>query len=230
MCQLCGDTGWLYTVSPSGDGLWNQRGARVTKLVRCSCKVTEVAQANQRKLEELDGLTLEERGHRFDTTVASHHQTVARDLLKNAFFGIYTLQGTWGTGKSHLMHCVVNQARDLGRVAVYATMPDVLDYLRAAFNPKNEETYEERWDLLIRCDVLAIDELDEFKVSDWSKERFLRLIDERWRNRTTQLTLVALNGDAALLTPKVASRLMQGQVIQMKSHDMRSTFKDKVLA
>lgn len=223
MCETCKGTGYYVLDVPMSDH-------RFGRAMQCSCQKDRVNQARQRKLESLDGLNNAERSHRFDNTNPHPSQMLARDALRNAFHGIYVLQGTPGTGKSHLLHCVVNQAREQGRVAVYAPMPDVLDYLRATFNPKNEEVYDDRWRLLVECDVLALDELDEFNATEWAKERFLRLIDERWRNRDRLLTVVALNGDPALLLPKVASRLMQGRVLPMRNVDMRSIMNDKVFA
>lgn len=223
MCERCNGMGYVTYDVPLGHPDFG-------KLFHCVCTLEKRKAKQQEKLEGLDGLTTLERSHTFDQTQAHPHQTLVRDALLNAFTGIYVLQGRPGTGKSHFLHCVVNQAKEHGRVAVYATMSDVLDYLRAAFSPKNEEPFEERWNLLIKCEVLCLDELDEFNVTDWAKERFLRLVDERWRNRDEVLTLFALNGDVNALLPKVASRLVQGRVLDMRSTDLRPTFRDRVPA
>lgn len=227
MCERCGGVGWVYEPSDAADGLWHLNGKRSAKTVRCVCREADAKQGTQRKLEALDGLTAAERGHRFETAVPVREQSTANYVLSHAFRGIYSLQGSPGIGKSYLLHCVVNQAREQGRVAVYAPMPDVLDYLRAAFDPKKEETYEERWKLLISCEVLALDELDEFKSSEWAHERFLRLIDERSRRRDTLLTVVALNGSIASLAPKVTSRLRQGEVFDLDGVDLRAVMNDR---
>jgi hypothetical protein len=93
-------------------------------------------------------------------------------------------------------------------------MTDLLDYLRAAYNPDNRElSFDSRWDLLVRAEVLALDELDEFNTTPWAMERFLRLIDERWRNMQTRLTLLATNSALSQLPPKVASRLRDGRAL-----------------
>lgn len=230
MCELCGDVGWVYILSEDTDGLWQKGNTRSAKVVRCVCKEQEAKESAQKRLEALDGLTQAERGHRFETTTPHPTQILVRDGLKNAFTGIYVLEGAPGIGKSHFLHATVNQAREQGRVSIYTTLPDVLDYLRAAFNPRLEESYEERWQLLIACEVLAIDELDEFNSTPWAHERFLRLIDERWRKRDEVLTVVALNGEAKLLIPKVASRLIQGTVYKMKAPNMRALLKQQPAA
>lgn len=219
MCEICHGIGFYVLDLPKDD-------PRFGKAIPCACQKDRVNQARQRKLESLDGLYAAEREHRFETTDPHTQQVTARDVLRNAFAGVYVLQGPPGTGKSHFLHCVVNQARDAERVAIYSTVTDVLDYLRAAFNPRHEEFFEDRWNLLVDCDVLALDELDEFNVTEWAKERFLRLIDERWRKRDKLLTVVALNGEARSLLPKVASRLVQGHVLSMRNVDMRTIIPD----
>jgi DNA replication protein DnaC len=134
-----------------------------------------------------------------------------------------TLIGKPGVGKSTLMHCAVNAARDANVPAVYSTVTDLLDYLRQAYNPNVEVTFDARWDTLLRCEVLALDELDEFSTTAWAMERFLRLIDERWRAMDRCLTICATNSRLNLLPPKVTSRLndVRSHVIEMGGDDLR---------
>lgn len=223
MCEICLGIGFYVLDVPLGHPRFGQA-------IICGCQNTKRNEARQRKLDALDGLTGAERLRSFGTTVTPSHQSYARTVLLATTTGMITLQGKPGVGKTHLMHCVVNHAKEQGRVAVYAAMPDVLDYLRAAFNPKIEEPFEERWKLLITCEVLCLDELDEFNATGWAKERFLRLIDERSRHSDTLLTVMALNGDPNSLLPKVASRMLQGKVMHMESPDMRQFAKHRVPA
>lgn len=137
--------------------------------------------------------------------------------------GIVTLTGKPGTGKSSVLIAAVNAARELGVPAVYTTVTDLLDYLRQAYAPNTNLDFDARWDLLIRAEVLALDELDEFNTTPWAMERFLRLIDERWRAMDTCLTLCATNSRINSLPEKVASRLRDGRgyIFELKGADMR---------
>lgn len=222
VCGLCLGVGWLYATDAEGNIIW-QSGHRGTepKLVRCRCMESYDKARQRTRLEQLDGLTETERQRSFKHTRPHPSQQAAFDCLSDAAVGIVTMQGAPGTGKTHLLQCTVNQAREAGKVAVYSTMTDVLDYLRRAFKPDADEHFEERWQLLLSADVLALDELDEFNATAWAKERFLRLIDERWRNQHKQLTAIAMNGDLEDLHPKVESRLAQGTVFHMTGVDMR---------
>lgn len=223
MCKLCSDVGFVRKDVPLSHPDFG-------KAFPCACLVEKRKTTMLSKLNTLDGLTASERARSFDSMQGNKFQGKALERLRAAEFGIILLHGNPGVGKTHLMHCVINHAKANGRVAVYATMTDVLDYLREAFSPKNEEPFEERWRLLLECPVLCVDELDEFSVTGWARERFLRLIDERWRQRDTKLTVFALNGDPTTLLPKVASRIMQGEVIELRSPDLRPHFRDLVPA
>lgn len=122
-----------------------------------------------------------------------------------------------------MLIAAVNAAREAGILAVYTTITDLLDYLRQAYAPNTTLDFDGRWDLLIRCQVLALDELDEFNTTPWAMERFLRLIDERWRAMDQGLTLCATNSRLNSLPEKVASRLRDGRayVFELTGADMR---------
>lgn len=136
-----------------------------------------------------------------------------------------TLTGKPGVGKTRLLICAVNEARDAGQPAVYTTMSDLLAYLRRAFNPDLDAdgTYEERWELYRTVEVLAVDELDEFSATPWAMERFMRLIDERWRNMDRCVTLLATNSRLSSMPEKIASRLRDGRalLLAITGGDMR---------
>ena len=226
-CPICKGIGWLYAVDENGQVIWESgdRGQR-TKLVRCTCRTGSDHERRRRRLLEMDGLTDIERQLTFDR-LTTNGSGPAIDAVREAAAlrrGLITLVGRPGTGKSTLLVCAVNAAREANVPAVYTTVTDLLDYLRAAYNPAHGElAFDARWDLLVRAEVLALDELDEFNTTAWASERFLRLMDERWRAMDRCLTLCACNVPLATLPDKVGSRLHdgRGRVIEMRGRDMR---------
>lgn len=181
-----------------------------------------------KRLQSIDGLTPAERTIRLSTLHIDDdnrgaHESVTYALQRKR--GIITLYGKPGRGKSTLLIAAVNEAREANIPAVYARTSDVLDYLRNAYDPKHDRelSADDRWHLLTTVDVLALDELDQFKTTEWAMEKFLALMDERWRNIDRSVTLIASNAAVANLPEKVASRLQdrRAQLFHLTGPDMR---------
>lgn len=223
-CFVCKDMGWLYASDRTGEVIWNP-GNKV-RLVRCKCQSGLDFERRRHHLLSIDGLTPKERTIRFSDLLRTEHNGAAIRTVEECTDwrrGMVTLLGGPGVGKSTLMHCAVNAAREANVPAVYTTVTDLLDYLRQAYSPYAEMTFDARWDTLIRCEVLALDELDEFNTTAWAIERFLRLIDERWRAMDRCMTICATNSKLNSLPQKVVSRLQDARahVIEMRGGDFR---------
>lgn len=193
--------------------------------IRCECQFENDRDKHRQLLLRHDGLNPSERAMRFvDVQGGANDSAVAQVIdATQRRKGIITLMGRPGTGKTSLLMAAVNEAREAGVPAVYTTVTDLLDYLRQAYAPNVELSFDARWDLLVRAEVLALDELDEFNTTAWAMERFLRLIDERWRAMDKCLTLCATNSRLNSLPEKVASRLRDGRamVCELTGADMR---------
>lgn len=223
-CWVCKDMGWLYAANRNGEVIW-ENGNKV-KTIRCKCQEGLDFERRRRHLLSIDGLAYDERQQRFSDLIRNEHNGAAIRLVEECTDwrrGMVTLIGGPGVGKTTLMQCAVNAAREANIPAVYTTMTDLLDYLRQAYAPQTELSFDARWDTLLRCEVLALDELDEFNTTPWAIERFLRLIDERWRAMDRCLTLCATNNRMNALPQKVASRLsdVRGHVVQLRGEDLR---------
>ena len=192
----------------------------------CQCNSEDHRIRRQRQLLAMDGLTPSERDKRFGLLVPGRNAKPIEAVRSaaDARKGLITLSGAPGTGKTTLLICAVNDARERGIPAVYTTVTDLLDYLRKAYDPKQTSlSFDARWELLSGAEVLALDEMDEFNTTDWAIERFLRLMDERWRAMDRCLTLCATNSGLVNLPDKVGSRLGDGraEVLEMAGTDMR---------
>lgn len=211
-CDICKDQGWVY--------LGNSGEAH-----RCKCKATEDRLRRQQLLLKIDGLTPRERERRFEQLENIYQDDVLDQVkgLAEQGHGLVTLFGKPGVGKSTLLICAVNLGREQDKLAIYTTMPDLLAYLRSTFGPGSEDSFDKYWDALIRADILALDELDEFNATSWATERFLRLMDERWRRLDDVLTLCATNMRPSALTEKVSSRLRDHRalIFHVEGGDMR---------
>jgi DNA replication protein DnaC len=220
-CPICHDQHWVYRTS-------DLKHPDFGKAFRCSCRESEDRARRTAWLHSIDGLTAAERTLDFADLLHTPENRPAIEAVTHALRarrGMVTLVGPPGTGKSTLLCCAVNAARAVNIPAVYTTLAGLLDHLRAAYDPGRSDPlpFDGRWDLLVRADLLAIDELDDFSATPWALERFNRLIDERWRHLNERLTLLATNRPLTTFPPKVASRLRDGraQVAPLPGRDLR---------
>lgn len=131
-----------------------------------------------------------------------------------------TLWGGVGNAKTLILQAVVNECLQNGYEAVYITMHDLLNYIREAYDErKSTGEMGSAWSRLNRfgrVKVLAIDEADKVKASEWAIEYETALIDRRYRLGLSHLagTLFALNADPAdpnVLPEWIFDRLNDGR-------------------
>jgi DNA replication protein DnaC len=218
-CYRCKDLGWVYRDVKNNHPEFG-------KPFRCECKQGSDTAKRRRYLLGIDGLTAEDRRKAFEDFQVTPgnreaYYTIVDGLVKRR--GFITLEGAWGLGKTELLICAVNKARDAGIPAVYTTTAALLDYLRQAYKPGVELDVDQRWDLLTSVEVLAVDELEKFSATEWALERFSRLVDERWRRMGKCLTLFATNARIETLPGDVRSRMEDGraEIITLAGADMR---------
>lgn len=211
--------GWVYHTD-------NPKSKDFGKAFPCECKAADFTERRRLYLIGIDGLQADDRNHEFERFQITDGNRRAYEVVTDAVTkrkGMITLTGAWGLGKTELLTCAVNTARNAGIPAVYATTAHLMDYLRQAYKPGAELDIDERWNLLTSAEVLAVDELEKFNTTEWALERFSRLIDERWRAMGSLLTLFATNAKLERLPGDVFSRLQDGraQVVKMAGPDMR---------
>jgi len=89
--------------------------------------------------------------------------------------------GPPGNGKSHLAAAVTNCLLKKGFTVVFVTMPELLERIRNTFNRDEPENEADLMRALLLCDLLVIDDLGAEKVTDWTQDVLLRIIDKRYR-------------------------------------------------
>ena len=113
------------------------------------------------------------------------------------------LSGPTGVGKTHLAVAIVNHRREQGQPVFYATVPDLLDHLRAAFAPRSPVSYDERFEQLRTVPLLILDDLGTQGSTPWAEEKLYQLLVYR---HDARLSTVITRG-ALELDPHIASRL-----------------------
>lgn len=224
-CSVCKDMRFVYLPAAPNSG-------DVGKAVPCECQNGVNAEKQRRHLLTIDGLSPAERATRFENLLVVPSNQEAYNQVTGAVSagrGMVTLTGEAGRGKTSLLIAAVNDARERNIAAVYLTVSDLLDYIKAAFNPDTAgRSVDERWELLTSVQVLALDELSRYNSTPWADERFWMLIDQRWRNMDRRLTILAMNGNLSALDRAIQSRLKDKRavVVTLGGKDMREIKED----
>lgn len=174
------------------------------------------------KFQEISALTDVENGYRLDSIVISGRTDTAamvsacREMVRGQA-SMLTFWGSSGNAKSVALIATVNEFLDKGVPAIYMPSYDMLNWIQDAFSNHGQEIKSEsayaRLEMCKGIRVLAVDELQGIKITDWRLEQLRNLIDRRWRDGMDgrSCTLFAMNEDPQYLEPRIYSRLKDGR-------------------
>lgn len=235
-CPLCRGLGRVRADVPVG-----QPGFGM--LVPCSCQTDEIRQRELARLSQVSGLLPEELALRLDdVAVDPRDEAAAKTLpveelierqdtaamleLARRFveqpWGFLTLHGAYGNAKTMILQAVVNEFRERrGLTGAYVKLRDLLNYVRAGYAPDAQEDARARYERLKAVPVLAIDELDAAKMTDFAYEFRAAFLDDRYRLAVARRahTLFAMNGDPAGLPGDLYDRMRDGRFVIFRNRD-----------
>ncbi len=94
--------------------------------------------------------------------------------------GWLIFSGTHGCGKTHLAAAIGNFRADLGEQPIFLSVIDLLDHLRATFNPNSTITLDRRFEEIRTCPLLILDDLGAQSATPWAREKLYQLFDYRY--------------------------------------------------
>ena len=97
--------------------------------------------------------------------------------------GWIVLSGASGCGKTHIAAAIVNRLLDRGEPALFVVVPDLLDHLRAAYQPGADLAYDELFERVRNAPVLVLDDLGTQAQTPWAQEKLFQLINHRFNAR-----------------------------------------------
>lgn len=197
---ICKGAGFLSV--DTGDGSF--------EIVPCICRQKKEQEAACRQLRELSGLggVAEKTFASFDERQPGCDRAAARARhYAEEPRGWLVLRGPVGTGKTHLAAAVVNVVAARGVPACFFVVADLLDLLRAAYDPEADcPGYDRLMTLVKTAPLLVLDDLGAEKATDWAREKVYQIVDYRYRNRLP--TVITTNARADTLDERVESRML----------------------
>ncbi|MFH1446319.1 MAG: ATP-binding protein [Chloroflexota bacterium] len=94
--------------------------------------------------------------------------------------GWLILTGPYGSGKTHLAAAIGNYQTGLGNPPLMVVVPDLLDHLRATFNPNSSATLDRRFEEIRTARMLILDDLGTQSATPWAREKLYQLFNYRY--------------------------------------------------
>lgn len=91
--------------------------------------------------------------------------------------GLY-IEGTFGTGKTHLAAAIALQLMEQGHSVIFRTADDLLRDIKATFDDGDGE--RKVLERLKGCDLLVIDDIGKEQATDWSTAQLYAIINDRY--------------------------------------------------
>lgn len=219
-CPICQDAGYLRNDFPIGHPQFGT-------MIPCECKQRELSDANTRKLHAISNIdalahltfeTFDPAVHGMDEAYEAA-LAFAQQPMNNWLF----LYGPVGVGKTHLAAAIANYVMTNLKIGTYFDeVPDLLDHLRATFDPDLGTGYDERFHLIRDVGILVLDDLGTENATPWAKEKLYQIINHRYMEQLP--TVITSNVDHRKVDERILSRILDSrltQFIEIDAEDFR---------
>jgi DNA replication protein DnaC len=92
-------------------------------------------------------------------------------------------------------------------------VPDLLDYLRASFNPNSGVSLDRRFDEVKTARLLILDDLGTQSATPWAREKLYQLFNSRYNAELPTVITTARVGDD--LDPRIFSRMQDQRLCKV---------------
>ena len=120
--------------------------------------------------------------------------------------GWVVFTGLYGCGKTHLAAAIANYRADLGYPPLFVVVPDLLDHLRATFNPDSSISLDRRFEEVRTAPLLILDDLGTQAMTPWVREKLYQLFNYRYNAELP--TIITTSGTMDDMDPRLRSRML----------------------
>ncbi|MEZ4770234.1 MAG: ATP-binding protein [Caldilineales bacterium] len=121
--------------------------------------------------------------------------------------GWLVFTGRYGSGKTHLAAAVANDYQKTHHERpMFVVVPDLLDYLRAAFGPQTTSSLDMRFDEVRHSPLLILDDLGTESATPWAREKLFQLLNYRYAARLP--TVITTSDKIENIDERLASRML----------------------
>lgn len=124
--------------------------------------------------------------------------------------GWLVISGLHGCGKTHLAAAIANYRASQGHQVMFVVAPDLLDHLRATFNPSSTTSYDRLFDEIRRTHLLVLDDLRSKGASSWAREKLIQILDFRYNSNLATVMTTAEKFDD--LDPSFQARIRDERI------------------
>lgn len=126
--------------------------------------------------------------------------------------GWLVLVGGTGSGKTHLAYAIAREALGRGLGAMWATVPDMLDSLRASYEA---DAYEETMRALGQAPLVVLDDLGTEQATPWAVEKLFQIVNGRYNRRLPLVVTSNVDVRSGRIEERIRSRLLDGRLARM---------------
>ncbi len=219
-CSICKGAGYLRADVPYGHPNFG-------KPIACECKEAERKAKRRQQLQEMSdlGAFYDKSFRNFNMRVPGIQEaySCACDFAQDPN-GWLLLIGPNGSGKTHLAAAIANKSLEDGALVLFATVPDLLDHLRAAFAPTSNEVYDQLFSRMREAEVLVLDDLGAQQSSPWANEKLFQLLNYRYNSRFP--TVITANSRGLQgIDERIRSRLTDASLVTTVIMDRAKDFR-----
>lgn len=215
-CPICTGIGVVRMEVPYGD-------PRFGKLHRCPNMQTNTDPQRQDKLRKASNMGVYSHktfatfevarpGYTQQEVTSLRSAFNSAEIYARSLKGWFLIEGSYGTGKTHLAAAIGNARLAEGDPVMFMTTPDLLDQLRSGFGANADSSYDETFERIKDVAMLIIDDLGAENPSEWANEKLFQLLNHRYVNE--KATVITTNNDIERLDQRLASRLRDINVVR----------------